>query len=401
MEKELILKKHFQLVDLLHYDPSSRKCGELSKALIEYQFLLIIASSAFKNIIEGNFEKFDAVVGENACQIRAIKLALITLNDIHRFDMVYEGVSNILKIFNELFSPSFITSLMNSRKTLQEVIEHHSLSLELSQDEMFVIQCFLLSEMKEDLSSNAEQWTSIMIFDKCSPDILQRKYPEITISFLRNLAKYVRKLLSEASVDFLRGIANVLQDSTAMMMFSKKFIIEHNNLSCAPNFWSFKVLFKFALQNNVPLIFNVKLLEHSELGYNVIDEDSIFFKSCNRKVDYLQATPSKKELTIPACIIKGVVCSEDRSLLTRKEWRRKISNYKIMDILLASGASHRQYPNSNLTFTINNQEYKKYYELAENEGFSINKPTTFFMNHIFCSKVDKMFRTSNLPIFAS
>jgi hypothetical protein len=50
------------------------------------------------------------------------------------------------------------------------------------------------------------------------------------------------------------------------------------------------------------------------------------------------------------------------------------------------GADHRQYPNPKKEISISDYEYKSFKEYAQNAGFSLDNPTTFFVQHIYCSQ---------------
>src|SRR5271157_3898330 len=65
------------LHQLLPYDPATKIAKALFIGLKEYQMLLNAALEAIRYFQQGNLKKFDSLVGENACQIRAVRLALI------------------------------------------------------------------------------------------------------------------------------------------------------------------------------------------------------------------------------------------------------------------------------------------------------------------------------------
>ena len=69
------------LTSLLPYDPNVKKGKRLKDGLKEYLLLLLAAEEAFLSLLRGNLEYLDPLVGENACQIRALRLALILLEE--------------------------------------------------------------------------------------------------------------------------------------------------------------------------------------------------------------------------------------------------------------------------------------------------------------------------------
>ncbi|MBM3184197.1 MAG: hypothetical protein FJZ64_02715 [Chlamydiae bacterium] len=65
------------LSEVFYYDPKEKRNGELRKGLQEYEFLLSVLEETCHHLENGNFERFDSLLGENACQIRAVKIAII------------------------------------------------------------------------------------------------------------------------------------------------------------------------------------------------------------------------------------------------------------------------------------------------------------------------------------
>ena len=92
------------LSHLLPYSLESRKGRTLVlQSLKEYLFLLIAAEQALASFQLGKLTDFDALVGENACQIRAVKLALIVRE-------------------NKLDTDSLLSKIATSKKTVEEHI---------------------------------------------------------------------------------------------------------------------------------------------------------------------------------------------------------------------------------------------------------------------------------------
>lgn len=380
-------KKNQYLSGLLYYDLSNQKYAALRKGLKEYKFLLQISSIALSNFQNGEFEKFDSLVGENACQIRAIKIALIASKNSYNFDDVNQKIIKLLEKVNELLSDSLINSNMHQGYSLNDLINKYELDVLLSSDEMFVIQSYLLSEMKE-CQPNTEFMISILRKERCSPSTLQKKYPEVSYSFLEKTAKKLRKLLSISSVEFVRKAASDLQDPNSIKMVADDFALEHNTLSCVPTFWSFKTLFSLAQKEMIPLIFHVKFLDQTECGFRVVDEEFLYFKQCQITKSYVEAESVDKDLLLPTCVIQGVVCPKEGQILhSKQEWKEKFKKNSVIDMVLAMGADHRQYPNPDQTIAVRNREFDHYKTFAKRKGFSLSNPTTFFVQHIYCSQV--------------
>ena len=382
--------KCYYLTDLFHYDYSQKKYIHLKKGLEEYQFLLFNAYNAVENLLNGDFEKFDSLVGENSCQIRAIKIALIASHDLTYLQCLAQRLTKALTKLKELMLPSSINIFMHEGHSLKDIIDKDEINIYLNEDEMFVIQSYLLSEMKDN-KSHGKLLTSILRDERCSPNRLQKQYPQISCAFLDKLSKKLRQQLSIASVDFVRKAAFTLKDLSLIKMLSDDFIYEHNKLYCVPTFWSFKTLFTLAQHSKIVLVMHVKFLDKLDSRYRVIDEEFLYFKYNEKTHSYLEVKLSNEDLTLPACIIQGVICpGEDGTLLTKQVWKKIIKKRSIVEMLLAMGADHRQYPNPDKIILVHDEEYKHYKNLAVIEGFSLNNPTTFFVQHIYCSQIQRL-----------
>lgn len=374
------LDDHY-LSDLFHYDPSQKKRAEIQKGLEEFQFLLLMALKTIDSIQNLDLEKFDPIIGENACQIRAIKMALLVSKN-HIFDDLHQRITNSLAKIEKLLSPASMNKLMRGKHSLKEIIDLNNIDITLTSDEIFLIKSYILTEMKVS-NSEAEFMPSILKKDRCVPDKLQECYSHISSTFLSKLAKKARKLLARSSVDFVKKAANELAEPSLIQMVSG-FIFEHNSLPCTPTFWTFKTLFLLAQKEIIPIIIHVKFINEIENGYHVTNEEFLFYKSCETSKVYSQVEYSQIDSNQPVCIIEGVACHKEGHSYN---WKDKMSNHSIIDILLAISADHRQYPDSNRTIPISIKEYDHYKNIAELNGFSMKNPTTFFAQHIYCSQL--------------
>jgi hypothetical protein len=77
----LSISKIYHLSQLLPYDPSVKTGLRLRDGLREFHLLIVLAQGALESLQKGTLKDFDPLVGENACQIRAIKIALIAQNN--------------------------------------------------------------------------------------------------------------------------------------------------------------------------------------------------------------------------------------------------------------------------------------------------------------------------------
>lgn len=377
------------LSELFYYDPSSKKRAALRKGLEEFRFLLLVSIEAVKSLQNGDLEKFDALVGENACQIRAIKVAIIASGDLSYLDDLSERLTKSLEATNQLLANTSIQSLMQSGSSLEEVIDRYKLDVQICGDAMFCIQAYVLTEMKECLSDTTFS-RSLCKEETSVPKKLCFLAPNVSIAFVHRFSNKLKKLLSESSVSFVGEAAISLEDPILMQVLSDNARY-HNTKACIPMFWTYKTLLLWAQKAKIPFLFHAKFLNESDNSFHVIDEEFLYFKTCPISNEYVRVIPTEEDLANPACTIEGAVCLEDHCFVSKDYWINSFSSHSVFDIVLAGAADHRQYPNPGDVPNIQDEEFEKYKKMAQEKGFSLDDPRTFFIQHVYSSQLGRKF----------
>jgi hypothetical protein len=391
---EKIFQGHFKLSDLLPYDPSTKKEASLRTGLLEYQALLNALQEAIKKFHESELDRFDSLVGENACQIRAAFVAIFSSNETHIFSGTIHQLENVLKTVDYLLSERTINSLMSSAIDFEKILSLHVLDFSLTFQEMFLFQSFLLSEAMTIVRN-----VSLCGKDYATPSNL-KKFGTISSSFAENLVRKARKLLSINSVRFTRGLAFTLKNPDLLRMVSEEFTVRHNNWLCLPMYWTYKIILLSIQKEEIPLVIHAKFIaENGNDTYKVVSEKGFLFHPQDyQKKPFQFSLVSSRNLPSesfekPAFIVEGVVCVESNKEkdLYEKEWENKFLATSISDVILACAADHKQYPNSELDqriHSLNNLEFINFSSFANKNGFSLNNPSTFFINHVYGSKLE-------------
>lgn len=126
------------LSELLPYDLSTKKEKELKIGLEEYKMLLEMLFQSLQAFKQDNLEKFDSVVGENACQIRAMRILSLTKKNVD-LSLLENRIKEIQSSIETLLLPKKIAFLMHSKISLKDLIETGNLLISLTSDEMFLI----------------------------------------------------------------------------------------------------------------------------------------------------------------------------------------------------------------------------------------------------------------------
>ncbi len=368
-------KKHL-LRELYPYDIKDKKNAALRKGLKEYAFLIQGLNEAARNFLDGNLEKFDALVGENACQIRAVKIAILAAKNNTHFQNTIQLTTSIQKKLSILLEDANLASLMIKDVNLEEILSSKDLDVVLSQQEFFLFQSFLLCEMKEP-TFDGDFIPELVVLDKSAAKKLKKFHSEVSNSFLGFLLNQARTRIAKRSVKFVKKAALNLNDPYIIKMTSDDFKIEHNELDCIPMFWGYKALIGAALKESIPLVAHIQFVKGQSVGYKVVEEEFLYFKTTNEPngPSYIQCSQNEIDACTPACILQGVVVIDtETKFFDKAAWKERIAKYSITDIILAVAADHRQYPNKTSNVHVHDSEYENYKSIASNQGFSINNP---------------------------
>ena len=353
------------LSQLLPYDAAAKINGALASGLKEYRALLTAAQRAFTALDQGDLEQFDALVGENACQIRAVKVALIASRDLCR-GMGRQVTAVHIKLEGGPFK-------IKQGISLAELLKTQELDIELSREAQFIVQSFLLKMAKNLKAADAEA----PLFRKEAGDpgkLLQ--LGTITKSFAEKLCRNVRVQLATLSVQFIQESARALQDADLINMSSEVFVFKYKDCwPTLPMFWTYKTLTLTCLREKIPIVLIAKFAASDA---EVISEDALLVAGF------------EVDLTQPACFVQGVVSAKKKELLSAKAWRNIVARRGI-EVILAGAAAHRQYPDAaERLATVKNEDYEKYKQLAIEEGYSLNNPSTFFIQHVYAAQLGKI-----------
>lgn len=385
-----ITHKNIPLSQLFHYDIAEMKNADLRKGLREYRLLITTLQLAIDHFEKNELDKFNSLVGENACQIRAIKTAILASSSKIDFSSEIALTQSIKSKLDHLLSHPHIARLMTSGATLKEVFETEHLDLFLCPEKMFLFQSYLLTEMKQPF---IESLPTLLIRNKSAPKNLKKYDAEVSSNFLDSLASKLRRQIANASVQYVRELAMRQNDSDLIQMVSDDWTEEHNSWPCTPMFWTYKILLKAAHEHSIPLIIHARFLDKAGEEFTVKDEETLYFRPVHdgSETRYIPCKPTASDLETPACIIQGVVCLNPTESFCKESWKKKMEHHSVLDIVLSGAADHRQYPNPDIEIEIADTDYEKYRNHAKANGFSLENPSTFFINHVYPQKTGKMF----------
>ena len=119
------------LTDLIPYDLNKKTKANLRTGLKEYLMLLEISLHAINALKENHIDKFDALVGENACQIRAVWISIIASKNQIDIEQLKNIVNKIKVKINNLLSEKSISQLMQNGISMMKLLQQENLLIPL------------------------------------------------------------------------------------------------------------------------------------------------------------------------------------------------------------------------------------------------------------------------------
>ncbi len=371
------------LSQLLPYDPDTKKNGDLRKGLDEYGLLLSVVKLAMAALKAGDFSQFDALVGENACQIRAVKIAMTASQ--------YRGITEpmaaqVIDVVERIAGLN-MNLLMQQGNSLKDLVVGRNLDIDLTPDQLFLIQCFILSYAKTVKPPKDDS-------PLCQNDVVDSRkliaLRAVSKSFADNLLRQLRLQVATASVEFVQAAAKSLNDSKLVQMCLPVSCDQSG--PCVPMFWAYKTLLLSAQRGEVPLVMYVKFVTQDQ-GYGVTGEECLFFRPLGCEgLSYEALVPTSRDLERVAVVVEGVACAPTRaSLPSPEDWRAQIAKIGPIDVILSGAADHRQYPPSRCQVPgfEDEEEFQRYQQMARSSGFSLENPGMFFIHHVYPATVGR------------
>ncbi len=373
---------HTRLTSLFPYQIEKKRHQKLEDGLKEYRLLLVSLSKAMQEYLLGNYFRFDSLVGENSCQIRASLLwSIISTNNLDA-EKILDKVEILLSKINfYLMSPEH----RNLSVTLCDFLNQNELHHNLSHLEKFLVCSYILTTVRVLLPSNPEKK---VVRNEKTDTKLVKNLSMVGSTFARDLTKELRKIISEISVRFIQDLSVLLPlPDSVVEMVSNNYVVSHNlfgHLSCLPCFWYTLVLTYYSISSSMPIVLHVEKLEVDN-NYSLHDKSTHIFSVKNGK--YLPVNVTNYDLDTPALVIHGSVCRDKSDFIT---WDVEFKKFDLKDLILTYSAAHRQYPDSNndkIFEALDCKLFEYYKSLAIMRGCTLENPNLFFLVHSYCDSI--------------
>lgn len=372
------------MMDLLPQHPHSlivdpKTCHEILTLLHSLMVLLIDGLRKF--YIDKDYNYFDPHVGENACQIRAYILMLLskkhninkTNERIHLLSQKIDNIENLLKT-------KAIYQIDGKNLEIIEFLHKYNLVFKLYTDEVIVYKSYFLTFFRKKSDDNF--FIDDALISACL-QISRRMSKRITHQYQVFLSRISCVFIKKLSTDlgFSRSdYANLL----APMYSDGKMVY--------PCFFYSKMLFLHMIKNKK----NILIVINNGISSSMIQ---ILFEHGNT-YGVLVHKNIKNNFEDQTCMV--ISCVRNVQLkLTPEELLKKINGFGLYNILLMNMASHPQFSGAKLAYlehslmsydkTPTSKEKEMAYELnlfkgnAETLGFSRENKSLLVIKHIFMS----------------
>lgn len=300
--------------------------------------MLTALQKTIEAVENSDYDKFDALVCENLCQIRAPMVHLICR----------ECLESLIKIKDDILYILDKVKNLNSKNQ----INFHELEIHLSGNQLFLVKLYLLTVVKkQNCEFPVDEETDLNLIN-----LMTGK--NFTNSFLNKLINKIRIQISAISAPFLRRIAELSGDTFSLKMFEKHYVIPINKRDCPPTYWATKMFMQAMLIYRIPVVLWVQQRTTEVEGYKIIREVAVYYESDPSQMKFIRKDPlfdSNK----PVMVVKGATI--------RPKTLREISllqSFDLKEFCSCMGPFTRQYPNEkdrhvDDTSDVSYHQYKK------------------------------------------
>ncbi len=364
--------------------------------------------------IKQDLTAYDALVGENACHIRAAYITKLTTrinNDLIFKKHLHAFTSKLELLIFQLHQTAINKD--DSTNSIKMFLDKHNLSFPLSSDYFsqikYILDAHLLTLTKESIST-----TELTLNERTNYHRLKE------FGLAKNKAKAMvsdaQKTLSKASCDYIQEEAIHLNNQA--LTYLLRIRQDAHRRSFLPQFIVAKVIFQRALQQRQNLLIKITRTLRGES----FEQINLYFKTNSNQTDFIPCnTPSGTQ----SCFVASGIVNYETTPESKKDYISRLTSASIIDILYANFAMHPQYAgelkdlplpfNETIEFIqqeidILNTLQSEQQEIAElnlliaqirnealdyeqkklfaiNEGCSLDNPSLLFFNHMFADSI--------------
>ncbi|MBI2810086.1 MAG: hypothetical protein HYX67_04565 [Candidatus Melainabacteria bacterium] len=363
------------LSELIYHQVPLRKQGELEKYSRLYSLFITALESAVHEFSAGNLVEFDALVGENACELRAACV-------VDLWDEYSQGpTSSLAKEISSLAKR--IEDVKGNMKSLKfekgkagyEILKQNQLDVELSTDLVFLTLAHLLKKC----SVNG---------DITNPELLLEWNKNIEKNSVKRVVDSAQQRLSELSIVYLQMQADQIQDPQLKWlagMVAPPFILKDSvkRLTC-PMFFSLWIIYQRMLEKGQRVLLEVQ-------------------KDPGKKREYALFQPKEGKYVLTDLSYAPNKAAMVWSGFQKGAGKEEIPDTSLFDIFMMNNAQHPQYSSEYKTQEINwglvadpiqrqnlKSQFENWKKTALQSGCHKENQSLFYIEHSFCTHLQKI-----------
>lgn len=361
------------------------KSEEIKSTLQIVKVIGDLAQEALRAFLEGYLSQFDPSVGENACEIRAVKICYL-FRSLPRI-----RVEDALKTIQGTLDQINIRAFECSQRFFEE---NPAIDFPLDSDTAFIVQAYILARTKVETMKE----DGFTIVEKNLPDIFVRR--EITKSGGTRLINIIQWQLARASVQFVQEQAVQLgpEDRRLAEVVTGEFVKEDSyKRKVTPFLFFVEVVFKSLCSTQGRVILKIKkIIAKREGAFTIVGIDALLFKGEGEDFSPI-SQPTEADRKEPAVIVEGNCVLKEEDNPDFERGKRTLLEQGIMKVMLMNAAAHFQYSGD---FKNRVKEFEEmlrptgflphYLELkqaAQELGCALENRSLFCIDHVFCDLV--------------
>lgn len=364
---------------------NSPKEIKLKKGFNEYQFLLNIAERASTSWLGRKFHHFDALVGENACQIRAVFITRLATKGTLGFDLLEQAVLRAHKVVSYLLEPKQIRSLDGEKKSLRTLFqERDELRINITKEQGYIILCYLLTVAKK-LKYNNEK--SLLQRSEVSAPKKLMSIGNISSKAAAQITDCAREIVSSSSVEVMREFAKEIGNRELEELASKAFTVKIVGKESIPYFTTFKIALFIQLKERMPVVLIVQ--QHFSETNTFGEKVPFFLKVDKEGSRYIEHPIELEDKLNPAIFCEGYTSKKNRDdFKSIDAWKKELSEINFKEMILSYSAAHRQYPDVSLDQKVIEKNvigFQEYRNKGIVWGCSLENPSRLFFSHMYAA----------------
>jgi hypothetical protein len=358
--------------------------------LVHYRALLQLTTDALQNLQQNRLHLFDGLVGENACQIRAIMMADLAKKNLGGF---IENQLTSLKKASELIQTKDIENSIPKYMRFCDLIEKHELNLKLPRLLLAATLAYHLciTKIVGETTFRKIQTEGIAVIETTDSDYTDPckwQFANIPIqaNFASKMDSFARKKLAEYSVWYVQELVQQLPKNAEveeLRKFSSNAYKKNdgNGRDCLPCFIFMDILYRYALQGQIPILLKMGIVNPDTLSLEKEDEFFLYYQAKDGQYvhqDNVTEVPPDQ----PVIVMDGFSMALKK--FEKAALRDTLLTSSLADNVLGNDAAHRQYPtdkHSQVTLPIT--RWEEYRSIARTKGFSRENPDLCYIYHVY------------------